>query len=114
MTTDPETPGLPRLIRDEIAKRGISQREAAETLGVTQQTVSRWAKGKLVPSTESIPRLARFLHLSTAELRQLRADVSPSTSIDRLEERMGELEQLVITLARKVDQVLPKSGRSGR
>lgn len=95
-------PDLARMIRDEYARRGITQTEAAEACGVKQQTFSRWASGKLTPSPDALPKLARFLHITLAELRSIRAEAMPNAAGDQVLERLGGIEATLKALAREV------------
>lgn len=47
---------------------GISQREFAEMLGVTQAAVSQWEMGNTFPKTEYLPIIAKILGCTTDEL----------------------------------------------
>lgn len=92
---------LPSLLRGEVADRGISQREAAEIVGVKQQTFSRWMNGKLTPSPESIPALARFLHTTQAEVKRLRAEHARAPE-DAVIARLEGIERELRSLARAI------------
>lgn len=58
---------LARAIAGEIAKRGLTQAEAATTIGVAQSDVSNLARGRLVGY--SMERLYRFLNLLGQDVR---------------------------------------------
>lgn len=49
-------------------ERGILQKEFAEALSVTPQSVSRWETGQAYPDIEMLPRIADFFDLSIDEL----------------------------------------------
>ena len=55
------------LLRKE---KGLTQRELAEELGVTDKAVSRWEKGKNYPDIEIVQRIAEFFDVSINELLQ--------------------------------------------
>jgi len=42
----------------ERQKRGLSQTQLAEMLGVTNKAVSKWENGRAKPSTDTLRRLA--------------------------------------------------------
>lgn len=46
----------------------LNQREVAEALGITQQTVSDWLNGKARPSPERFPRIEELLGLEDGAL----------------------------------------------
>lgn len=41
-------------------KRGLTQAEVAEELGVSRQAISRWETGKIKPSTDNLRRLGKL------------------------------------------------------
>lgn len=47
---------------------GLSQVELAEKLCVTQATVSQWESGRILPSTEKLPKIAEILGCNIADL----------------------------------------------
>lgn len=49
-------------------EKGLSQKELAEKLGVTNKAISRWETGRGYPDIESIPALCRELGISAQEL----------------------------------------------
>lgn len=51
------TPGHIRSLRDAL---GFTQRQIAQRLRVTEQTVSRWERGDSQPNAEAIARLRRL------------------------------------------------------
>jgi predicted XRE-type DNA-binding protein len=58
---------LARLVRREIAERGLTQSDAANLLGIQQPDVSDLIRGKL--SRFSMSRLERFLNALDLEIR---------------------------------------------
>jgi transcriptional regulator with XRE-family HTH domain len=65
-------PELRELLANEIDRRDITRRAAAEKLGVSPQMLSSWLQG-VVPksSQERVTKLATFLHLSHHELKDM-------------------------------------------
>jgi len=51
----------PKRLADLRRKKGLTQEELAELLGVSRVTVARWETGKLVPGTSSIMKLSDVL-----------------------------------------------------
>ena len=56
---------------------GISQRALAELLGISQQTYSRYERGQLIPSVETVYVLARLYHVSMDYLAGITDDPQP-------------------------------------
>jgi len=55
---------LPQWLQGQLKRRGWARWRAAEALGVSQQTLSRWLDGTLTPRTRDLERLAHvFGHL---------------------------------------------------
>jgi transcriptional regulator with XRE-family HTH domain len=57
--------GEPKTIGDHVRqarkKRGLLQREVAELIGVTKETVANWEKNMTEPPVPSMPGIVRFL-----------------------------------------------------
>ena len=49
-------------------KKGISQKEFADALGVTQGTVSAWESGRWDPTVENLRAVAKVLGVTVDEL----------------------------------------------
>ncbi len=54
-----------RTIRELRQKRGITQEEFSEALGVSVQTVSRWENGVNVPDLSMLPQIAIYFKVTT-------------------------------------------------
>ncbi len=54
--------------RQAMMDKGCSQGDIAESLGVSQKSVSAWATGKAVPRYETMGRLAEYLGVPATEL----------------------------------------------
>lgn len=91
----------------EVERREITQTEAATQIGVAQQVLSRWISGENTPKAEYVPAIARFLHISQADVRSMRAQERKprpgdlARRMDRIETRLGTLEGLVRTLVER-------------
>jgi transcriptional regulator with XRE-family HTH domain len=68
-------PMLSRTTRAELKLRrvaaGLSQRQLAGRVGVTQQTVWQWESSGQVPAPRHVPKLAKSLGLTQLELAGL-------------------------------------------
>ena len=58
-------------------KRGITQEELANALGVTNQAVSKWESGKCAPDIQLLPDIAEYFNISIDELfgRSVNSDI---------------------------------------
>ena len=56
-------------------KRGLSQEEVAEKLGVSRQTISKWETGETLPDIRQSKRLALLYGVSLDELIDFDLDV---------------------------------------
>jgi predicted DNA-binding protein (UPF0251 family) len=52
---------LPTVLLAELGRRGISQRKAAEQMGVDRQSVARWLRGETRPSAADLVVVFRWL-----------------------------------------------------
>lgn len=55
---------LKEILKAERAKKGISQKELAKHIGVSQQTIGSWETGRTEPSQEMLKALASFFDIS--------------------------------------------------
>ena len=66
-------------------KRGLSQQEVADILGVSRQAVSKWESGQTAPSTENLVRLSGIYGVSVDMLANSEAPLrEPDGKPDRL------------------------------
>jgi transcriptional regulator with XRE-family HTH domain len=56
------------IVRTAIAEAGLSQAAVAEQMGVTQQTVSKWASGEAIPRLPMLRRLIRLIGIGPLEM----------------------------------------------
>ncbi len=56
-------------------KKGLSQEDVADQLGVSRQTISKWETGETLPDIRQAKRLAVLYGLSLDELIDLDPDV---------------------------------------
>ncbi len=72
-------------------KRGLSQEEVAEKLGISRQTVSKWETDETLPDIRQSKRLAVLYGLSLDELVDFDIDVREiQDAIDRTSEEVSE------------------------
>ena len=57
-----------KFIADERKKKGYTQRQLAEQLGVSDKTISKWENGTCMPDYSIIQKLCDALHVTLPEL----------------------------------------------
>ena len=94
-----ETDFEPKSVGDHIKKRrlivGITQKEVAKQLGVTQTTLINWEKDRTVPPLLAMSRVVRFLGNDPFP-------PAPKTLADRLKAKRRELGWTQKTAARQL------------
>jgi len=53
-------------------EKGMTQKELAEKLGITDKAVSKWERNVSFPDTATIPKLAEILDVSVEELMNVK------------------------------------------
>src|ERR1700709_2800238 len=56
--------------RQSRRRRRLTQRDAAERLGIQQQTVARWESGASTPQARLLSKVAGFLEVDETDLKQ--------------------------------------------
>ena len=56
---------LGEILKAARQSKGVTQAELADILGITQQGVARWERGKSYPTAETLITLADFFEVST-------------------------------------------------
>lgn len=70
--TSPETLG--EMLRREQVRRGFTDVQCADEMGVNQQTYSTWKRDKSLPRPPSHQVVARFLRMKVNKLRAVMAE----------------------------------------
>ena len=60
--------GIGQMIRLARIKKGMTQADLAETIGVSQGAVGQWEQGMTTPRTKHIVRLSSLLEIPVEEL----------------------------------------------
>ena len=61
-------------------EKGMTQRELAEQMNVTDKAVSKWERDLSCPDINSIPKLAEILGVSVEELMQVKKEAEEPVS----------------------------------
>ena len=64
-------------------RRGLSQEDVAEKLGVSRQTISKWEKNYSVPDAEVFVKLADVLEVQTSQLLEVKVDSDVQTTEEK-------------------------------
>lgn len=59
-------------------EKGMTQKDLADQLGITDKAVSKWERGVAYPDTATIPALAEILGISVEELLNAKAAPTPA------------------------------------
>ena len=65
-------------------QKGLTQKELAEQLNVTDKAVSKWERDVALPDINTIPKLAEFLEISIEELIKAKPQKSKTRKTDCL------------------------------
>lgn len=74
MDTTEKLSGIPERLKRILKIRNYSQKELAESIGITEVTISRYLKGNRIPSAENILAMAFVLDVSSDYLLGLNDD----------------------------------------
>jgi transcriptional regulator with XRE-family HTH domain len=88
----------------KIQELDISQREAAEAIGVSQQALSSWVSGDSIPSRRQSPRLAKWLDLPEETVRRMRLNAAGNQH-GGVAVRLDHIEDELDSLVRQVEDI---------
>lgn len=99
-----------------LARKNIKQKELAEKLSVSDNTISYFVSGKRTPNTEQIIKISQILDISTDYLLGRSEILSPDTNIQAIGECIGLSESVIEALkgiktsvATKKETIFPKN-----
>jgi transcriptional regulator with XRE-family HTH domain len=95
-----ELPDLRSALIGKIQELDITQREAAEAIGVSQQALSSWVSGDSIPSRAQSPRLAKWLDLPEEAVRRMRLKAAENQHDHIVAERLDHIEEQIEDLRR--------------
>ena len=87
-------------------KKGLSQEEVADALGVSRQTVSKWETGMSTPDFDKIQPLCELYEISTNELLNVSYEVKRDKK-DNLEIKRKKAMLLIISIFLYINSVVP-------
>ena len=87
----------------ELTRKDLSQREAADLVGVTQAAFSRWVIGDNIPTSKHWPAIADFLGISRDEVIELVVQAKGSPKPRNVEERFDNLERQIELINAQLD-----------
>lgn len=101
-------------LRAALNLRGITQKEIAKKIGVSQGNISDWIRGCGAPSNDSLQRLADALNVSTDYLLGRTDEAKPpeaSTQCDKKSAASEEtaLSPALLDIRKKLEQLSPES-----
>lgn len=59
-------------------EKGMTQKDIADLLGITDKAVSKWERDIAFPDTATIPKLAEILGVSVEDLMQVKSTHTPA------------------------------------
>ena len=60
-------------------EKGMTQKDLADMLGITDKAVSKWERGVAYPDTATIPAIAEIFEISVEELLSAKAAPAPAS-----------------------------------
>ena len=82
-------------------RRGLSQEDVAEKLGVSRQTISKWEKNYSIPDAEVLVKLADVLEVQTSQLLGVKADSDAQTTEEKQNAYAEQLAHIAEQMAVK-------------
>ncbi len=84
-----------KIIKTERLNKNLTQKELAEQLGVTQDSISLWEKGKRIPDTQYILSMCKIFEISADYFLGLDDDFGTRTVAPIKESYTAEERQLI-------------------
>jgi transcriptional regulator with XRE-family HTH domain len=100
-----DQPDLRSALIGKIQKLDLSQREAADAIGVSQQALSSLVSGDSIPSRRQSPRLAKWLDLPEETVRRMRLEATENPHGGIAEARLDHIEDELDSLVRQVEDI---------
>lgn len=104
-------------LKEILSKRGMTQKMLANSLGVTENAVSNWVKGKREPSIATIEKMVSLLDCTADDLLGIQREAGSESKrlpyvielkgdTSQLQEALNGLEAQIDTIAKKLEHVL--------
>lgn len=84
---------LDKRLKELRTRRGLTQEQAAQVLGVSAQVVSKWERGLTQPDVQMMPRIAVLYRISLDELY----DMDAYYSRKHVEEYLERINRVILT-----------------
>lgn len=93
-------------IRVARTRKGLTQRELADRVGVSQEQIHRWETGRLTPRLEAATKIADALDVTLDDLTGRTSPPRPARDVqvlvDELQESLQEATMIAHRLRREV------------
>ena len=84
-------------IDEAIKRKGITKKQIAEEIGVTQSSISKYTKNKVIPSDDTVLKLERILDLKNGSLQKIIDDArAEKVSMKKRKEVKNDVEEEVL------------------
>lgn len=104
-------------LKEILSKRGMTQKMLANSLGVTENAVSNWVKGKREPSIATIEKMVSLLDCTADDLLGIQREaggepkrlpyvIELKGDTSQLQEALNGLEAQIDTITKKLEHVL--------
>lgn len=92
-----------RFIADERKRKGYTQKQLSEKLGISDKTISKWERGKTMPDIASVIKMSDLYHISLDELlkgdQDMMKKIEKDTNIVRSNSRLIAVGIVAIIVA---------------
>lgn len=111
------------LLARHMREDRLNDREAAEALLVDTSVVNRWRRGKAIPSQDRWPDVARFLGVTSEQIRDaislqedqgIDDDEEVSVALRAIDARMASIEATLAALVERTEPAGEQDRRPGR
>ena len=104
-------------LKEILSKRGMTQKMLANSLGVTENAVSNWVKGKREPSIATIEKMVSLLDCTADDLLGIQQGagnepkrrsyvVELKCDVSQWQETLNGLEAQIDTITKKLEHIL--------